>query len=147
MIWIAIALISGTALALQTGCNGTLARGLGGPVAAALTSFSSGALVLAAVSLGTANGTPRLYFPSSAQLPWWAWCGGILGAAYVAGSAAAAQRLGAANLVALVITAQLAVALALDHFALVGFSSRPLTITRVLGLLLLLGGTVLVRRG
>jgi transporter family-2 protein len=146
MFWIAIALISGTALALQAGCNGTLARGLGGPIAAALTSFSSGALVLAAVTLTTTGGNPRISFPSG-QLPWWAWCGGILGAAYVAGSAAAAQRLGAANLVALVITAQLAVALALDHFALIGFSSRPLTITRLLGLLLLLGGTVLVRRG
>lgn len=146
MFWIAIALISGTALALQAGCNGTLARGLGGPIAAALTSFSSGALVLAAVTLSTTSGTPRISFPSG-QLPWWAWCGGILGAAYVAGSAAAAQRLGAANLVALVITAQLAVALALDHFALVGFASRPLTMTRFLGLMLLLGGTVLVRRG
>lgn len=146
MMWIVIALCSGTALALQAGCNGTLARGLGGPIAAALTSFSSGALVLAAVSLTTAGGAPRLSFPS-AQLPWWAWCGGVLGAAYVAGSAAAAQRLGAANLVALIITAQLAVALALDHFALVGFPSRPLTMTRIMGLLLLLGGTLLVRRG
>lgn len=143
MIWILIAMMSGTALALQAGCNSVLSRSIGGPITAAFVSFSGGTLVLSVLvfsPFGTRN------YATLAHLPWWAWCGGILGATFVAGSAAAAPRLGAANLVAFLLAAQLSAAVIMDHFALVGFQERPITPVRLFGIFLLLIGTLFIRR-
>ena len=91
----------------------------------------------------------RLPLPASqtlAQSPWWVWGGGLLGAFFVTASIVVAPRLGAAITLALIIAGQLIVALALDHFGLLGFEERPLNGWRVLGAVLLVIGVALIRR-
>lgn len=143
IVWVFIAILSGTALAVQAGCNSVLSRAVGGPITAALVSFCCGTLALSALFFSP---LVRQSHASLTHLPWWAWGGGVLGAIFVAGSAAAAPRLGAAGMVAVILAAQLCAAVIMDHFALVGFSSRPVTVSRFLGVLLLLAGTFFIRR-
>jgi len=46
----------------------------------------------------------------------------------------------------LIIAGQMMVALVLDHFGFLGLEQRPVTIPRILGILLITGGVVLIRR-
>jgi bacterial/archaeal transporter family-2 protein len=138
-----LALAAGVVLVAQVGVNATLRNGLGSPVAAALASFLVGSVALAAVALLGRD------WPGRAQLlgpPAWAWLGGILGAFYVVGTIVAGPRLGAAALVSLVILGQLGASLLFDHFGWLGFPLHPLSLTRVLGAVLLFGGALLIVR-
>jgi hypothetical protein len=76
--------------------------------------------------------------------PWWAWVGGPLGAFYVAVAIIYAPVLGAATLMALFVTCQLATAVVLDALGWVGFPKRPLHWARLLGVGLMVTGVVLV---
>ncbi|HKG23450.1 MAG TPA: DMT family transporter [Blastocatellia bacterium] len=143
-MFLLIALIAGAFIPVQTGVNSQLSRWVGHPVLASLVSFLVGTAALLAYTL-----TLRIPLPapnSLNQSPWWVWTGGLLGAFFVTASIIVAPRLGAAITVALIIAGQLLVALALDHFGLLGFPERPLNGWRVLGAILLVIGVALIRR-
>ncbi len=78
--------------------------------------------------------------------PWWAFVGGLLGAAYVTVALVAVRTLGAAGLTAAVITGQLAISVLIDRFGLLGVAKHPVTAPRIAGLVLLVVGVVLVVR-
>jgi transporter family-2 protein len=118
----ALAVLSGVAVAAQSGVNAMLARGVGSPVHAALVSFAVGTLALLVVAFARRDAIPAR--AAMAALPWWAWIGGVLGAAYITMAVVAAPRLGAGSLVAAVIAGQLAAAVAIDHFGWLGFPGR-----------------------
>ena len=135
------ALLAGAMLPIQFGINAQLATWLDGSVRAAFVSFVVGATALLVVVLVAARGWPD----RAGDAPWWVWTGGLLGAFYVLGSIVTAPKLGAATLVALILAGQALASLAVDHFGWVGFDEQPVTILRVLGILLLAGGVALVR--
>lgn len=140
-----LTILAGAFLPIQAGVNARLGRELGGPVAAALVSFSVGLLSLIISML-----VARLPFAFSAALkgaPWWAWTGGIVGAAFVSIAAAAGPRLGFAMFTALVIAGQLAVSIVLDHFGLLGAARQPVSLGKLAGVALLALGVWLIRRG
>lgn len=139
-----IALISGVILAFQVGFNNGLRLRMGHVVLAALTSFGVGTTCLIVYGIML-----RPPLPTRGQLagaPLWVWMGGVVGAVYVAASAAFATRLGAATWLALVVTGQVLASLVLDHFGLVGFPTRPVGLAKLVGVALLLAGVVLVLR-
>ena len=72
--------------------------------------------------------------------------GGLYGAVYVAVIAYAAPSLGVATALALAIAAQLVAALVIDGAGLLGLASKPLTGTRLLGVLMVIAGVALTRR-
>lgn len=147
LAWLLFALVmlAGAAVAAQAGVNATLARGVGGPVHAALVSFAVGTLALAFVAIARHDPLPTA--GALAELPLWAWIGGLLGAFFVTVAIVAAPRLGAAALVAAVIAGQLGAALVIDHFGWAGFEPRAATLQRVAGVGLLALGALLVRAG
>jgi transporter family-2 protein len=137
-----VALASGAALAVQVGMNNTLRGRVGHPMLAAWISFVIGTTVLTLYLLFARPGWPdRSRFGNA---PWWMFGGGLVGAVYVAASATFASRLGAAAWLGLIVSGQILASLALDHFGLVGFSRRPITLMRIAGVLLLLAGVALV---
>jgi transporter family-2 protein len=89
---------------------------------------------------------PRPSLTMAAAVPWWAWTGGCLGAAYVVLSIVLLRRLGASTVVAFVVAGQMLGALAFDQFGLMGLEPRPATPLRLAGVLLLVGGMILMRR-
>jgi len=138
-----VTLIAGLGLALQPPTNAVLARTSGSVLLAALASFVVGTLMLALLWLA-ADRTP----PAALRgVPAWAWIGGAYGAFYVSASAFAAPRLGLAAMLTVMIAGQLAMALVLDHFGLMGLPRAPISLGRIAGVVLVLAGVLLVRRG
>jgi transporter family-2 protein len=136
-------LIAGIGIAVQAPTNAALAKQGGSVILAALVSFVIGSLALAA-AWAAFDRTP----PSALRgAPGWAWAGGFYGACFVAALAFATPRLGLAVALTLAIASQLAAALVLDHFGLLGLRQAPVSIGKVLGVMLVLGGVLLVRRG
>lgn len=66
---------------------------------------------------------------------------------FVSTSAYAAPRLGLASMLTIAIAAQLAAALVIDHFGLIRLPENPVTPMKAFGVLLVLAGVILVRKG
>jgi transporter family-2 protein len=138
-----VILAAGIALAIQPPTNAALARGVGSVVVAALISFLVGTAALLAAWAATDRTLPALPVRG---VPAWAWLGGFYGAGFVAAMAFAAPRLGLATTLTMAITSQLATAIVLDYFGLLGLKVEPVTTSRLLGAALVLAGVVLFRR-
>ena len=140
-----VALGIGVFLPLQAGINAELRLWLGHPLQAALISFTVGTIALVVLNLGL-----RMPFGGDQPLggaPWWVWLGGLLGAVYVSMTIVLAPRLGAAAMLGAVMTGQLVGSLLLDHYGVVGYPVRPISIERLGGAVLLLAGVLMIQRG
>jgi transporter family-2 protein len=138
-----LAIVVGAGLTLQVGMNGTIGTAIGSPLLASVANFVIGTVALGAVAL--ASGV-RVAPGSAAAVPAGAWLGGLFGAAYVAAVTVLGPRLGAVALLALVLLGQMAAALVVDHFGIVGFPEHGVTPSRLVGIVLLVAGVVLVAR-
>lgn len=141
---VALVIAAGVVIASQAPVNGRLGRQIGG-LQAATVSFLVGTAALVVITavfadggLGTIGGAHRA--------PWWALIGGLLGAFYVAVALLTVRTLGVTVLTALVVASQLATAVVLDRFGLFGLTRHHITPPQLLGVALLLAGTVLVVR-
>ena len=65
---------------------------------------------------------------------------------YVFVALEAVKTLGASGLTAVVITGQLAISLVIDRLGLLGVAKAPISVHRVLGIVLLVAGVALVVR-
>jgi transporter family-2 protein len=144
MVWVLglVAFVGGCLNTVQSGANSVLSKTLGQPIAAALiVSVVNAAVYLLAVPV------VGLSLPKSdafAQVPWWAWLGGALGAFYVLTVIFLAEKLGAAMFTGLTVTASIITSVLLDHYGLVGFKQHAAGLWRVAGCLLMIGGLTLV---
>ncbi|MGR6327474.1 DMT family transporter [Sphingomonas sp. XXL09] len=135
-------LFAGVGIAVQAPTNAALAKTSGSVVLAALVSFLVGSVVLAVAWVAFDRTAPAALKGG----PGWAWLGGLYGAGFVAAMAYAAPRLGLATALTVAIASQLATALLLDNFGLLGLKTEPVTLPRLLGAALVIGGVVLMRR-
>jgi bacterial/archaeal transporter family-2 protein len=140
----ALAMIAGMSLVVQQALNANLRVQLNSAIWTGFASYLLGVLCLIALGLTLREPVPTVAV--MARIPWWAWSGGIFGAIFVAVSILVAQRLGAATLIALLVTGQMVAAILLDHFGALGLEQRPIDLPRLIGVCLLIGGVVLIRR-
>lgn len=138
---IAMAAVGGL-IALQPAVNAGLGRATGN-IAAALVSFAVGTLLLAAIVV-LAGQAPGL--GSTFDVPWYYLLGGVLGAAYVFTALVVVSSIGAGGVAAATITGQLVASVVLDRLGVLGLEETPITLERVLGVVLLLAGTYLIVR-
>ncbi|TLM61369.1 MAG: DMT family transporter [Deltaproteobacteria bacterium] len=138
-----LALAAGTCIPTQAGINARLSLWVRSPILAATISFLVGTLVLAGYSLAARLPLPPLR--AVVEQPWWIWTGGLLGAFFVAVTIHLAPRMGATNMLACLLAGQMLAALALDHFALLGYPQHLLTPGRAVGVLLLITGVLMIR--
>lgn len=144
LIFMLLALIAGACAPIQAGINSQLRYATGDPLLAALISFSVGTLALAAYSIAA-----RVQLPPTRtflDLPLWLWTGGVLGAFLVAVSIILVPKLGAATLMALMITGQMSLSVVLDHFGLIGYTLHPISGWRLVGVVMLVTGVVIIKR-
>lgn len=139
-----LAMLAGVSVVIQQVLNANLRSELNSAVWSGFMSYFLGLLcmVLLAVML-------REPIPSTAvlaRIPLWAWTGGIFGAVFIGLAILVAHQLGAAALIALLVTGQMIAAIVLDHFGWLGLPQRPIDIARVIGVGLLIGGVLLIRR-
>lgn len=132
---------AGLASSLQAATNGALT--LRTSLVTALVVNVVGTLI-GAVLLLLVPGS-RLAVPA-AGTPWHLYAGGLYGLVIIAGLAFAFPRLGGAWSIALFVLGQSAMAMALDHFALIGHPHQPMSPARVAGLALVVAGVLLLRR-
>lgn len=134
--------VAGGLIALQAPINAGLGRATGS-LPAALVSFVVGTIALTAIVVisGKAGG-----LSSTFDVSWYYLLGGLLGAVYVANALIAVSAIGAGGVAAATITGQLTASVAIDRFGWFGLDEVPLTPERLLGVALLLVGTILVVR-
>jgi bacterial/archaeal transporter family-2 protein len=133
---------AGGLIALQAPINAGLGRATGS-LAAAFVSFLIGTIALGAIVVlsGKAGG-----LDSAFDLRWYYLVGGLLGAVYVTNALIAIDVIGAGGVAALTVTGQLVASLAIDRFGLFGLDQISVGPERIVGVGLLLVGTVLVVR-
>lgn len=144
LLWMLVGVTAGAMFAVQAPVNAALARGLGLPVAAAAVSFFVGAVALALVTAATVQ-VEGVALQWRAPALWLFIVGGLLGGTVVTCSVLLAPRVGAAALMAFLITGQLLAGIVLDRMGFLGLAVREITLGRVAGALMLLGGALLVR--
>jgi transporter family-2 protein len=134
--------VAGGLIALQAPINAGLGKATGN-LPAALVSFLIGTAALAAIVVlsGKAGGLGNTF-----DVSWYYLLGGLLGAIYVFNALVAVSVIGAGGVAAATIFAQLTASVAIDRLGLFGLDEVPLTPERVLGVVLLLAGTILVVR-
>jgi bacterial/archaeal transporter family-2 protein len=139
------ALFAAALLPVQAALNGALNRAFDRPALVVLVSLTGSALFIGAVGLATG----RLGLVPAARLanvPWWAWPGGVCGAIYLLSQPLVAPRLGAAAYISLSVAAQIVAAVLLDHFGALGLPQHAASPLRIVGALLMAAGVVMVAR-
>jgi transporter family-2 protein len=133
---------AGGLIALQAPINAGLGKETGS-LPAALLSFTIGTIALAAIVLlsGKAGG-----LTSVGDARWYYLLGGLLGAVYVANALIAVTVIGAGGVAAATVAGQLTASVAIDRLGLFGLDQVPLSPGRILGVGLLIVGTLLIVR-
>jgi transporter family-2 protein len=79
--------------------------------------------------------------------PWYAWVGGgLMGTIYLTGTILLAPRIGAGELVGLVVAGQLIFSVLLDHFGWIGFAQHSASLPRLAGCALMIAGVFLIAK-
>jgi bacterial/archaeal transporter family-2 protein len=145
IFYILLVLIAGAFAPTQAGVNSQLVRlWAGDPVLAATISFTIGTVALLIMVL-----VLRIPLPNIGQagyLPWWLWTGGLMGAFLVAVTIAAVPVLGAATMVGFMVAGQMLASLCLDHWGLVGYPVHPISLPRIIGVMLLVSGVIMIKK-
>ena len=130
---------AGGLIALQAPINAGLAKATG-DLPSALISFLVGtaALLLIVVVSGKAGGISH-----ATDVRWYYLLGGLLGAIYVANALVAVSSIGAGGVAAATIAGQLTASVVADRLGILGLEQVALSPLRLLGVALLLVGTVL----
>ncbi|HSY07456.1 MAG TPA: DMT family transporter [Steroidobacteraceae bacterium] len=139
-----VTFLAGVLLTVQVGLNSTLGRAVGNVRFAILMNFLVGSVGLLIYFAAAGGGLPSR--SGLAAAPAWAWFGGLLGACYVAVATLVGPRIGAAALLALTVLGQLLASLLVDQFGWLGFPLQPISLTKLAGAALLLGGVGLIVR-
>jgi bacterial/archaeal transporter family-2 protein len=140
---VVVAAVIGGLVAVQAPLNSQLGRTVGGVNASVVALFVSFVALLALAVVTDGVGGIRRIGDAPLHV---ALGGGLVGGLFVGSIVFTVRALGVGSLTALTIAAQLAVALAIDHFGWLGVERSPVTATRLSGVVLLGLGTWLVIR-
>jgi transporter family-2 protein len=141
---VVLAMLAGVLIAVQAPTNAILGKASGSPIIAAFISFIVGTVALGAFVARSPGG---LFTPELRSVPWYAWIGGFYGAFFVAVAAFGAPKIGVGPLLTAAIGGQLLAAIVLDHYGMLGLARQPVSFEKIGGVLLVLLGAWLVRRG
>jgi transporter family-2 protein len=144
IIFVGLALITGALIPVQAATNAAFSKSIGNPIMTGLMVFIVG---LAAMFLFVMlSKTP---FPAGQQLttaPLYGYLGGIIVVIYVLMITVLVPRIGIGTAIGLIVTGQIICAVIIDHFGLFNIDVRPVSLTRVAGIGLMIGGIYLVMK-
>jgi bacterial/archaeal transporter family-2 protein len=138
-----LAVAAGVSVVVQQAFNADLRVSLGSASWAAFISYVVGSLTLAVVLLAMRE--PLVSAAAVTKSSAWSWTGGVFGTIYIVVSILLLPHLGAATVVALLVTGQMLGSLVSDHYGLFGLTPHPFDLFRLTGAALLLAGVVLIR--
>ncbi len=141
VIVIILAVVGGIAVTVQGQFMGSMTQIMGAKESMFVT-YVSGGIVIALLTWATGAN----HFGSWRQVPWFALTAGLLGLVIVGTVGYVVPRLGLATGFTLIVAAQFIMAALIDRFGWFGATVRPLDLSRLLGLGLLLVGVWLLNR-
>ena len=138
----AVTIVVGALIALQAPITSGLGKASGTMPAAAI-SFTVGTLLLLGIVVVSGEiGS----LAKATEVRWYYLIGGVLGAAYVTTVLLTVRTLGAGGVTAATVAGQLTMSVVIDRLGFLGLEDTPITLGRVIGVMLLFLGTVLVIR-
>lgn len=135
-------ILMGAALATQTGINAKLRYFVQSPYLASGISFFIAFVFL--VILALIQGQNLLVSTAFIQShPYWIWLGGVLGMIFLTGNILLFTKLGSLQASVLPIMGQIIMGIIIDSFGLFHSQVNPLTLIRIVGLVLLVFGVLI----
>ncbi|MGN6116846.1 MAG: DMT family transporter [Nitrobacter sp.] len=141
---ILLAFGAGVSIVIQQALNSNLRTELNSAAWSGFVSYSAGLACMALLVIALREPLPPVGV--MARIPWWAWTGGVFGAIFIGLGIMLVPKLGAATFIALLVAGQMIGSVVFDHFGWLGLAQRPIDLSRVIGVLLLIAGVVLIRR-
>lgn len=138
---ILIGLVGGAAVGLQTPISGMMGARVGG-FASSFIIHVSGMMLSGLILL--LRGGERIREWSG--LPWYMLISGVFGVLLFQTLTFTVPKMGGTLAVTLVVVGQLIVGLLIDHFGWLGVEVHPISLVRVVGVALLIGGGYLISR-
>src|ERR1700712_483060 len=138
LIYLALALITGALIPVQAATNAAFSKTIGNPYITGLMVFCIGLVGMILFLL-----ISRTPLPAPQQLtaaPLYSYLGGIIVATYVVMITILVPKIGVGTAIAFIVTGQILCAVVIDHFGLFSLPVRTISITRVGGMLLMIGG-------
>ena len=138
---ILVAFVGGVAISLQGQFMGLMDQGIGTKESVFIT-YASGGLIVCLIMLAAGGGELNNW----RQVPWYALTTGALGLVIVGTLAYTVPRLGLSTTLTVTVATQLMIASVVHHFGWLGAAVRPVDWTRLVGIVLLIGGVWLMTR-
>lgn len=138
---IIVAVIGGVTVALQSQLMGLLDKSIG-TLEGVFITYAGGGLLIAITMIFMRGGNLGAW----QSVPWYAYSSGALGLIIVGAIGYSAPRLGLVATFTIIVSSQFVVAALIDHFGVLGATTRPLDISRMLGMAVLLAGIWLTMR-
>lgn len=145
-IYLAIAVLAGLAMPIQSRINGALGLHLGDPIAASLVSFCTGLILLIIISLvvpwarAGALEIPRAL--REKRFPWWYLAAGCVGASVVMSQTYTVPLLGVALFTVSIVTGQTLGSMLVDSIGFGPGERRRISAVRAIGALLTIVGVI-----
>ena len=139
-----LAVLAGAGLVVQQILNANLRAGLASTSWAGFSSYFVGLACMAFLAAALRDPLPAVSV--AGRIPWWTWTGGLFGALFIGLAILLVPKLGAATFFALLVTGQMLASVLFDQIGLLGLAQRPIDLPRLVGVGLLIGGVVLIRR-
>jgi transporter family-2 protein len=136
--------LAGVSIVIQQVLNANLRTALSSAAWSGFMSYAVGVACMVALAVVLRDPLPSVAV--AGRIPWWAWSGGLFGAIFIGLAIFLVPQLGAATFIALLVTGQMLGSVTFDHFGWIGLAQRPIDLPRLIGVALLIGGVVLIRR-
>lgn len=138
---IIIAAIGGAAITLQGQFMGLMDKAIGTKESVFIT-YAGGGILAGCVMLAARGGNLKAWH----SVPWYTLGAGVVGLVIVGTIGYTVPRLGLTRAFTIIVASQLIVAALLDHFGWLGAISRPLDLSRLLGIGILVLGVWLTTK-
>ena len=140
LIWAALA---GAFIPVMAILNGRLGKSMGEALHASVILFGVGFLFCLTVALVLTKSLPHATDLANAQPI--EYLGGFIVGFYVISATLLAPRIGLANFIICAVSAQIIISVVIDHYGLLGSTIRPVNITRLIGVGLLIAGIIVTQ--
>ena len=135
-------ILSECILTVAGGFNALLGKEAKNPMYASMFSFIIGTILIALYVFTTGQ---TVAWEGVRAAPWYAWLGGLFGAYCLTAIILAFPNLGPGLTFGLLVAGQMIISVALEHFNILVAEPHPISLLRVLGILLVVGGVIMVR--
>jgi len=145
MTWYFLSVFAGVCNAIMTAIYRYTGMVLGSPFRASFVTTVVGCITLGIVCLIPFLNKPYLKDRDTSSTPWWIFLGGIIGSIFACANVILSQRLGVGMTIIVILVGSTIGGLIIDQFGLFGVAKHPITTRKVVGVLIMIVGTALIR--